>query len=121
MQHPRRSPPKRGACPSPSLPPPRRQARLVGLTAAQELGIPWPEMEARLDALASLMPDIGSRLATLRPQLVAPLVRDLEQLPGAAGGLSCSLSARRALSAEALQALQRGREGELPVAPAGAG
>jgi hypothetical protein len=62
------------------------QARLVGLAAAQELGLPWPEMEARLDALAALMPDIGVRLASLRPQLVAPLVRDLDQLPGEGDG-----------------------------------
>lgn len=60
------------------------KARLVGITAAAELGLPWPEMQSRLDALAVLMPDIGSRIASLRPALVAPLVRDLDQLPGAA-------------------------------------
>ena len=58
------------------------QARLVGFAAAQELGVPWAEMQARLDALAALLPDIGGRIASLRPQLVAPLVRDLDQLPG---------------------------------------
>ncbi|KIZ03573.1 hypothetical protein MNEG_4388 [Monoraphidium neglectum] len=44
--------------------------------------MPFSKMEARLDQLAALLPDIGTRLASLRPQLVAPLVRDLEQLPG---------------------------------------
>lgn len=39
-------------------------------------------MQAKLDLLAALMPDIGQRLASLRPQLVAPLVRDLDALPG---------------------------------------
>ena len=56
----------------------------MGLTAAQQLGMPWPEMERRLDLLAALLPDIGARLAALRPALVAPLVRDLNALPGAA-------------------------------------
>jgi hypothetical protein len=99
------------------------QARLVALTAAQELGVPFDVMEVRggvaaaicargsraptramqnalapckphprhakypppqerLDRLTALLPDIGAKLAALRPQLVAPLVRDLEQLPG---------------------------------------
>lgn len=42
------------------------QARLVALTAAQELAMPFADMEARLDTLAALLPDIGGRLASLR-------------------------------------------------------
>ncbi|KAI8473756.1 MAG: hypothetical protein J3K34DRAFT_164915 [Monoraphidium minutum] len=96
------------------------QARLVALTAAQELGLPFPAMEARLDALAGLLPDVGARIAGLRPALVAPLVRDLEQLPGRLIALRELLPGANisALVAGAPQILLK-REDELRAAVAG--
>jgi hypothetical protein len=35
------------------------QARLVALVAAQRLGVPMQQMEARLDDLVHLVPDLG--------------------------------------------------------------
>jgi len=95
------------------------QARLVALTAAQQLGMPFNEMEERLDRLALLLPDIGTRLASLRPALVAPLVRDLEQLPGRMIALRALLPGANisALVASAPQVLLR-TESELTTAVA---
>jgi hypothetical protein len=99
----------------------RPQARLVALTAAQQLGLPFPVMSERLDRLAALLPDIGVRLASLRPQLVAPLVGDLDRLPGAAGAappVGRLASLRPQLVAPLVGDLDRlpGAAGEVPPA-----
>lgn len=95
------------------------QARLVALAAAQELGIPFVEMEVLLDRLAALLPDIGTRLASLRPKLLAPLVKDLNRMPGRLIALRETLPGANVstLVAGAPQVLLR-TEGELRTAVA---
>ena len=43
------------------------------------------ELEERLQRLLLLLPDLRQKLASMRPQLVAALAAQVEQLPGGGG------------------------------------
>lgn len=57
------------------------KARLLKRVAADELGISDEEMEARVQRVQLLLPDIRQKLASMPPKLVARLAAQVEQLP----------------------------------------
>ena len=57
-------------------------AVLLQRVAADELGVTEEEVEARLARVSLLLPDIQQKLGSMRPQLVAQLAAEVENLPG---------------------------------------
>lgn len=53
------------------------KARLIALVAAQQLSLPMAEMEARLEALMVMLPDLAGCIPRLQPSLLAALTSDL--------------------------------------------
>ena len=53
--------------------------------AAEQLGMSDEELEERLQRLLLLLPDIRQKLASMRPQLVAALAAQVDEMPGAPG------------------------------------
>lgn len=51
--------------------------------AAEQLGVSDEELDERLHRLLLLLPDLRQKLASMRPQLVAALAAQIEQIPGA--------------------------------------
>ena len=68
--------------PGPPSPTPQRKA-------AEQLGMSDEELEERLQRLLLLLPDIRQKLASMRPQLVAALAAQVDEMPGTAGERSC--------------------------------
>lgn len=58
------------------------KARMLKRVAANELGIPDDELEGRLQQVQVLLPEIRQKLGSMRPQLVARLAAEVENLPG---------------------------------------
>ena len=58
------------------------KARLLQRVAAQQLGLPDEEVEARLQRLLTLLPALRPRLAAMRPATLAALARDVDAVAG---------------------------------------
>lgn len=58
------------------------KARLLKRKAAEQLGMSDEELEERLQRLLLLLPDIRQKLASMRPQLVAALAAQVDEMPG---------------------------------------
>lgn len=58
------------------------KARMLKRVAADELGIPDDELEGRLQKVQLLVPEIRQKLGGMRPQLVARLAAEVDNLPG---------------------------------------
>ncbi|CAD7695303.1 unnamed protein product [Ostreobium quekettii] len=55
------------------------KARLVKLVASNQLKLSQEELELRLHELVSLVPDLGSKVHMLKPDLLAALLQDLDK------------------------------------------
>ncbi|KAI7840361.1 hypothetical protein COHA_005906 [Chlorella ohadii] len=58
------------------------KARLLKRKAAEQLGISDEELEQRLQRLLLLLPDIRQKLSSMRPQIVAALAAQVDEMPG---------------------------------------
>ena len=63
-----------------------RHASAPQRKAAEQLGMSDEELDERLHRLLLLLPDMRQKLASMRPQLVAALAAQVDQLPGVQTG-----------------------------------